>query len=105
MNESDKYPQNLIDALIIDIIDGLTTEERLSIVDLDKHEFKTLDLVMGRYMKFRIAELSGKGNDKLLQECRNRYGDESTNDFGAASLILKEIWEHIRETHRLRVLK
>ena len=93
MTELNENNLTLIDALLIDVINDLTLDERLSIADLDEHEFKTLELVMGRYMKFRIAELSGKGNDKLLQECRNRYGNESTNDFGAASLILKEIWD------------
>ena len=105
MNKSDKHPQSLIDALITVIIDDLTPKERLSIADLDEDEIRTLELVMGRYVKFRIAELSGRGNDKLLQECREKFGDESMDDAGSASLILKEIWKHIRETYRLRVVK
>jgi hypothetical protein len=59
---------------------------------------------MGRYMKFRLAELSGHGNDKLLKEFLQRSGDDSFDDAGAASFILKEIWSHIRATHRIRVI-
>jgi hypothetical protein len=95
----------LIDALIIDILNDLTTEERFSIADLKEHELKTLQLVMGKYMKFRIEQLNEQGNRKLIKECRERSGDESMDDSAAASFILKEIWSHIRETHRIRVVK
>ena len=91
--------------LIISILDDLTTEERFAIADLGEDEVKTLELVMGRYMKFRLAELSGKGNDELLKECRDKFGDESMDDAGAASLILKEIWKQVRATHKIRVVK
>jgi len=47
----------LLDALIISILDDLTVEERFSIADLKPHELKTLQLVMGRYMKFRIEQI------------------------------------------------
>jgi len=80
-------------------------EERFSIADLDEDEIRTLEQVMGRYMKFRLAELSGKGNDELLKECRKRFGDESMDDAGAASLVLKEVWKQIRAIHKIRVLK
>jgi len=98
MKDINEINLTFLDALIIDIIDGLTTEERLSIADLKEHELKTLQLAMGRYMKFRLAQLTGPGNDELLQECRKKFGDESMDDAGAASLILKEIWKQIRET-------
>ena len=60
-----------------------------------------LVLVMGRYMKFRLAELSGQGNDALLRECRDKFGDELMDDVGGSVLILKEIWKQIRKNHRL----
>ena len=75
------------------------------VADLGEDEIRTLELVMGRYMQFRLSELSGKGNDELLKECRDKFGDQSMDDTGAASLILKEIWRQIKETHKLRILK
>ena len=105
MNKSDKYPQSLIDALIISILDDLTLEERVSIDDLDEHELRTLQLVMGKYMKFRIDQLNEQGNRKLLKECREKSGDESLDDAGAAVFVLKEIWKQMQETLRIRVVK
>jgi len=101
----DENNPKIIDALISNIINDLTTEERFSIADLGEDEIRTLELVMGRYMKFRPAELSGKGNDELLQECRKKFGDESMDESVAGSFILKEIWSQIRETHRIRAVK
>ena len=105
MSEIDKHSQTLLNALIIDILDDPTLEERVSIADLKEHELKTLQLVMGRYMKFRIEQLSEKGNDELLKECRERSGDESMDDAGASVFVLKEIWKQLRETHKIRVVK
>ena len=105
MNGSDKYPATQIDTLIPDIIEDLTPEERFSIADLQENELRTLELVMGKYMKFRIKQLNEQGNRKLLKECQERSGDDFLDDAGAASFILRESWSHIRETHRLIVVK
>jgi hypothetical protein len=99
------YDIILIDALIISILSDLTAEELVSIADLNEHELKTLQLVMGKYMKFRLEQLNEQGNDKLLNECRERSGDKSLDDSEAGALILKEIWKRLRETHRIRVAK
>jgi hypothetical protein len=95
----------LLDALITDILDDLTLEERVSIADLNEHELRTLQLVMGKYMKFRIEQLSEQGNDELLKECRKRSGDKSLDDAGASVFVLTEIWKQLRETHKIRVVK
>jgi len=94
-----------LDALITVIINDLTPEERFSIANLDENEIRTLELVMGRYMKFKLAELSGRGNDDLFKECREKFGDQSMDDADAPSSILKEVWKQIKEAHRLRFVK
>ena len=105
MNESDKQPENLLDALITDILDDLTLEERVGVADLNEDELRVVELTMGKFMKYRLEQLSEQGNDELLKECRERSGDKSLDDAGASVFLLKEIWTHIRETHRLRVVK
>jgi len=61
----------------------------VSIADLNEGELQTLQLVMGRYMKYRIEQLSEQGNDELLKECRERSGDKSLDDAGASVFILR----------------
>jgi hypothetical protein len=101
----DKHPQSFVDALTISILDDLTIEERFCIADLKPHELRTLQLVMGKYMKFRIEQPNEQGNRELLKECRERSGDDSMDDSDAAAFVLKEIWSHIRETNKIRVVK
>ena len=105
MNNNGEKKLTLLDALIIGILNDLTLEERVSIADLDEDELKTLQLVMGKYMKYRLDQLNEEGNDALLKECIERSGDDSLDDTGAAEFILREVWKRSRETHRLRVVK
>jgi len=80
-------------------------EARVSIADLKDHEFKTLELIQGKYIKYRLGQLNDEGNDELLKECRKRSGDELLDDVGASIFILREIWKQLRETHKLHVIK
>jgi hypothetical protein len=105
MNNNNENNMTLLDALVTDILNDLTLEERVSIADMDENELKTLQLVMGKYMKYRLDQLNEQGNYKLLNECRDRSGDESLDDKGATAFILSEICKQLRETHRLRVVK
>jgi hypothetical protein len=101
----DENNLTLIDALISDIINDLSPEERFGIADLKENELQTLQLLMGKYMKFRIEQLKEQGNRELLKECQKRSGEDSMEDIDAAAYILKEIWVRIRETAKLRVVK
>jgi len=47
MNELFRHPQTLLDALIVSVLDDLALPERISIADLDEHELKTPQLVLG----------------------------------------------------------
>jgi hypothetical protein len=83
---------SLIDALITDVIDELPLEARVSVADLDEDEFRVLELSQGRYMNYRLANLSEEGNDELLRECRELSGDDSLDDAGASAFILRLLW-------------
>jgi hypothetical protein len=105
MNKKNENSLSLLDALIIDVINELPLETRVSIADLKDHEFKALELIQGKYIKYRLDQLTDEGNDELLKECREQSGYKSMDDVGASNFILREIWKHLRDTHRLRVVK
>ena len=77
----------------------------MSIADFEDVEFQTLQLVMGKYVKYRLDLLNEQGSDVLLKECIKRSGNESLDDADASVFILKVIWKKLRETHRIRVVK
>jgi hypothetical protein len=57
---------NPLDALVNNLIAELPLEARVSITDLDYSEFPTPQLVMGKYMKYRLDQLNKQGNDELF---------------------------------------
>jgi hypothetical protein len=44
-------------------------------------------------------------NNKLLESCREVAGDKYLHWDQAASVVIKELWKKLRETHKLRVVK
>ena len=44
-------------------------------------------------------------NQKLMADCIKQSGTETLDEAEAATYILKEIWNRLRETHKLRVAK
>jgi hypothetical protein len=44
-------------------------------------------------------------NQKLLEDCIKHSGNQTIDKAEAALHILKELWERLQETHRLRVVK
>ena len=96
---------SLLDALIIDLIAEMPLEARVSTANLDDNEFRILDLTLRKIVKYRLEQLNDTGNEELKRECIALSGKDSLDDAEAATIILKELWKRLRETHKLRVVK
>jgi hypothetical protein len=105
MNNTDHNTPYLLDALITDMIAEMPLEDRVSTANLEESEIRILQLTLRRYVKHRLDQLNETGNEKLKKECIAVTGIKSLNDAEAASVILKELWKRLQETHRLRVVK
>ena len=58
---------------------------------MDRDEFKTLQLIPGRYMRYKLNQLSEEENEELLKECIAETGDKSWGVADASVFILKVI--------------
>ncbi len=105
MNQADKHSRNLIEALITDIIAEMPLEGKVRFANLDENDIQILEAILGKFLNYRLEKLDEKVNEELLKECRAKFGDKSLNHSGAAVFILKELWNRLRETHKLRVVK
>jgi hypothetical protein len=105
VDSSNHNNSTLLDSIIADILDDMPLAERVSIAHLNEAELRMLQLVMGKYMKYRLEQLFGQGNNELLNECREKSGNKSLDDSGASEYILEMIWKRLRETHKIRVVK
>jgi hypothetical protein len=44
-------------------------------------------------------------NKELFESCRIISGNKNLNESTAAMVIIEKLWERLKETHRLRVIK
>ena len=102
MNQSDK--PDTVDQVVNEIIAELTLEERFAAANLSEDEFRALKLMLGKYIRHKLDQLDIGVNKKLMKDCLEKSG-ESLNEVDAATVILKELWKRLRETHRLRAIK
>ena len=104
MNPSDNYNPNTVDAVVEEILAELTLAEKVGTADLDENEFRVLELTMGKIIRYKLYQKDVAVNKELMKDCLAKSG-ESLNEVDAATVILKELWNRLRETHRLRVVK
>ena len=105
MNQQDSNCLNTVDQVVDDIIAELTLAERVGTADLDENEFRVLELTMGKLIRYKLDHLDVDVNETLKDDCISRSGRSTLNDTDAAAVILKGVWERLKETHRLRVVK
>ena len=103
MNQLDNNNPNTVDQVIDDIIAELTLEERVGAANLEKNELRALKLMLGKYIRYRLDQLDVGVNKSLMKDCLEKTG-ESLNEADAATVILKELWDKLRKTHRLRAV-
>jgi hypothetical protein len=104
MNQSDKNCLNTVDQVVNEIIAELTLAERVATADLEENEFRVIELILGKYIRHKLDQLDVGVNQKLMKDCLSKSG-ESLDEVDAATVIIKELWNRLRETHRLRVVK
>ena len=104
MNQSDKHKPSTVDAVVEEIIAELTLVEKVGTADLGEDELRVLELTLGKYIRYRLDQLDVGVNKELMKDCLSKSG-ESLDEVDAATVIIKELWNRLRETHRLRVVK
>ena len=104
MNQSDNHNPNTVDAVVDILISELTLAERVGTADLGEDELRVLELTLGKYIRYRLDQLDVGVNQKLMKDCLSK-SRESLNEVDAATVIIRELWNRLWETHRLRVVK
>ncbi len=95
---------NTVDQVVDEIIADLTLAERVGTADLDEDEFRVLELTLGKYIQHRLDQMDVAVNKRLMKDCLEKSG-KSLDEVDAATVIIKELWKRLRETHRLRAVK
>ena len=105
MNHQNNNCLSTVDQVVDDIIADLTLAERVGTADLDENEFRVIELTLGKLIRYKLDQLDVGVNEALRDDCISRSGKSTLSDTDAAAVILKEVWNRLKETHRLRVVK
>ena len=96
---------NTVDEVIDDIIAEMPLDDRVRTANLDEDGIAVAQLALGKYLRYLIDNQSEAVNEKLLKDCIKQSGNKKLDEDEAALYILKELWNRLRETHRLRLVK
>jgi len=105
MDNSVKCNPNTVDHIVNEIIAELPIDVKVRAANLDEDGLVVLKLRLGKYLWQLINNQTKIVNEELMADCIKQSGNETLDEFEAVSFILKEIWNRLRKTHRLRVVK
>lgn len=101
----DKLPvlPKTVDEAVDQIIADMPLQDRIIMANIKKEELQSLNLTLGIFIRNQL--LQKDVNRELFESCIVVSGNDNLNDINAAFLIIEKLWEKLRETHRLRVVK
>ena len=103
-NQSERVCLKTVDEVVDEIIAELTLAEKVATADLNENEFRVLELTLGKLIRYKLDRLDVDVNKELMKDCVVMSG-ESLNEVDAATVIIKELWKRLRESHKLRIVK
>jgi hypothetical protein len=94
-------PAGLDDA-VERLLSALPLKERVRISKMKESDLLGLDPPLGRLLRARIR--LWLRSDLLLESCRRQSGKDGIEDYEAASVIIRHLWEKLKATHSLRTV-
>ena len=85
------------------LIELLPLKDRTIIANMTIGELISLNSTLGAYIRNKFGIFVG--NKELLESCRWWSKDQNLHPEQAPMVIIKELWQQLRKTHKLRVVK
>jgi hypothetical protein len=98
----DKPPQNVNQA-VDRLIHELPLKEKTMVANLTVGELGTLQKTLGQYIRDEFGLMIG--NTGLMASCRFVSKKSVHSESQASMVIIKKLWNQLRNTHKLRVIK
>jgi hypothetical protein len=92
-----------IEAAVDQLIPQMSLKDKTMIANMSQDELPNLYLNLGNYIMDNFGLLSG--NHKLMESCRTKADGDFQHEEDAVAVIIKALWEKLRLTFRLRVIK
>ena len=101
---SDSKPQQpeTIAGAVERLVVELPLKDKTTIANMDEDDLINLHLSLGLSIRNKLLY---PRNDKLLESCRSVSQDKYLHWDQASSVIIRKLWERLRETHKLRIVE
>ncbi|HUV76651.1 MAG TPA: putative molybdenum carrier protein [Desulfobacterales bacterium] len=96
-------PPRTVEEAVVKLISEMHLQDSVQLANLKREELAQLDVSLGRYIKDQL--LRNGVNRLLFESCMTVSGNDTLNETDASWVILEKLWEKLKETHRLRILK
>jgi hypothetical protein len=92
-----------VDEAVNRLVSEIPLKDRVTIANMTEGELDSLDSTLGRYIGNAYG-LWGE-NKELVESCRLLSGNDDLHEDEAYSVIINELWQKLRNTHTLKVVK
>ena len=96
-------PPKTVDEAVEKMLNDLDLESKVKIAKMDLNNLAIIHSKLQGYLKNAFGVWHG--NKELLTDCRITSGEPIRDEDEATYVILKSLWEKLREGHTLRVVK
>jgi hypothetical protein len=92
-----------VDEAVESVLSELTLEESAILANTNEENLSVLSQVLILFIDTKLGDSTV--NHALFEDCRLRSGNPKLNEAEASKVIIEAIWQEVRGTHRLRVVK
>ena len=85
------------------LVANISLRDKTTIANMVAEELSSLEPTIGRYILDQFG--LWLGNEALFESCRSSVDHNVRTEEDAASIIIEALWDKLRKTHKLRVLK
>ena len=96
-------PPKTVDEALIRLTSELSLKDKATIANMAEVELSTLYTNLGKYIRNQFGLWAG--NKDLMISCCFLAKKAKITEDQAATIIIRELWKQLRESHRLRVVE
>jgi len=96
-------PPKSVKEAVDKLISEMALKDKVIIANMTYNELADLNLNFGAYI--RNAFFIWSGNNELMESCKFVSKNKKLNEDGASFAIIDALWEGLRKTHKLKVVK
>lgn len=99
----EQAPPASVDRAVSRLASELPLKDRALIANMRPDELLSLRATLGRYIIYKYGLLDE--TSQLLLSCRTAAGGSRLDAADAADIIIRNLWQNLRKTHKLRIVK